>query len=110
MALTSRGAANSLVTIFPPFDRNLRVMSRPYIETFDLSKVAAPRVPCRRFYSSGPALFALHAASSITAAPADSRVNPLPPAEWPRTLLTRGPARGRRARPRALRLSPPTSH
>src|SRR5262249_40847643 len=43
-----RGAVNSLVTIFAPFDRNLSVIDSPYVVTLDLSSVAAPRVPLSR--------------------------------------------------------------
>ena len=48
MALTRRGAVNSLVTILAPFDRNLSVIDSPYVVTLDFSSVAAPRVPLSR--------------------------------------------------------------
>jgi hypothetical protein len=48
MALTRRGAVNSLVTIFAPLERNFSVIDSPYVVTLDLSSVAAPHVPLSR--------------------------------------------------------------
>src|SRR5262252_3479946 len=47
------------------------------METFDLSSVAAPRVPRSRAYCSLPGRIALRATSSTTAASASSRVGSL---------------------------------
>src|SRR5262249_21901392 len=57
MARARRGAVNSLVTIFAPFDRNLSVIDSPYVVTLDLSSVAANLGQCIR-EPSQPAGFA----------------------------------------------------